>query len=256
MNNNELKYDTVSNRTVTFMPCVNNESSHYAKAVHILQEQCEKEHNRMHPRTIIRTGLFKKSEVYRPLTLTESVEAVVDWFETLYDSSTGHKRTEDQRLILPRACIDTDTGVVRKGNSTKFKIISESKQLITLEESFAEKDISINYRRTDGIELDLRMGYNKQVPEDKLVDLLTPIFEGKRALAKAYSSVVSIIIKKNGNGEQAGVYVPRLTNGTALLSMYIKSLNNIPSVCVKPVLDHECSFLRVIPVKKPTEQEM
>ncbi len=104
----------------------------YALGAYKLREACIAENNKVHPKFKLDDG----SEIYRPLTFKETLEARL------------------QQKDLFNKWNDTCTSITYKANSTQFKITPISKQLITINKNFAREFLPANYNSVQGTELD------------------------------------------------------------------------------------------------------
>ncbi|MDP3734319.1 MAG: hypothetical protein Q8R37_03750 [Nanoarchaeota archaeon] len=128
----------------------------YAQGVHQLRQHCKQETSITHPTFTGADG----TTIYRPLTFKENILARVEDFYTLYDENRD-KRSMEDRLRLFNTWLNSCTGIAYKANSSKFKIIPQCEQLITIDEDFNKHFLPIDYNSLDGIELDDGREYNE-----------------------------------------------------------------------------------------------
>ncbi len=96
----------------------------------------------------------------RPLTIRETIEAVVQNYETLLRAD-GSTRTKEERLVLLRLPFDTGSAIVyEKMPSEKCKIVSLASQLTELDTAVGPC-VFVDYAAISGVELNFTQGkYN------------------------------------------------------------------------------------------------
>ncbi len=124
------------------------EGDTYAKGVHKLQDTLKSTLN-AHPMFV----KDQRSNIYRPLTFRENIEARIDDFETKIDAD-GNNRSDDERAKLFNNYLDSCTGIAYKANSTKFKIKPICEELILINKGFNDGFKPITYNNFQGVELD------------------------------------------------------------------------------------------------------
>ena len=165
------------------------EKNNYAKGVHALRTKCEKEADCSHP-------LFVQDDenrIYRPLTFKENIEARVNDFNTLYNQNGKERKKSDRLRFFSRRRLDSCTGIAYKGGSTKFKLISQSRELITLPKEFNNEHIAIDYDSLTGVELDTKEAvYNNQLTRNQVENhpAWLAVVDGDSHLLKAHTDIV------------------------------------------------------------------
>ncbi len=106
------------------------------------------------------TVMVKGKVVPRPLTFQETIESVVQNYETLLRAD-GSTRTKDERTALLRRQFDTCSAIVyEKMPSEKFKLVSCASQLAELEKAVGPC-LFVDYATVSGVELNFTQGkYN------------------------------------------------------------------------------------------------
>ena len=85
------------------------------------------------------------SSIVRPLTFEETIDAIVNAYESGNRELITHWN-------------DSCTGIQYKGNTTKFKVVPVSKELVFLDHAFNSTVVSASYAEQDGVELDVSKG--------------------------------------------------------------------------------------------------
>ena len=207
----------------------------YALGVQALLEACGKELHSPHP-------IFTKdngSTIYRPLTFKETIEARVHDYES-------NKDTEERKRLFQR-WNDSCTAVAYKKGTTTFKLVHQSKDLITIPEDFNAAFLPTTYDDIDGIELRSDCGkYNQHLTKDEVVHhpaWLTAV-ENDAALLRIYSDIVFTELKKN---EAMAFCVRQNTAGDELLALLVHDLNYNSNANGDDSLGISGSFLLVAP---------
>ncbi len=214
----------------------------YAKGVHALREACEAEGTSVHPTFTRDDG----SQIYRPLTFKEDIEAKVDDYETLRNPD-GSERTKEERLKLFSRWLDSCTGIANKKKSTKFKVVPVCKELVLIDKNFNQHFLPVYYESVDGVELDSKKGkYNQPLPEEK--DFLENAgwregAENDLTLLKNYHKIVTF--EKPGSEYLLGFYAREKTDSDQLRALYVGGLDGGSGAGSDGNLDDNGSFLRV-----------
>ncbi|MDO8511288.1 MAG: hypothetical protein Q7S55_03920 [Nanoarchaeota archaeon] len=210
-------------------------TSRYAQGVHALQNACRAEAVSAHPPFITPYG-----RTYRPLTFKENIEARVHDYESNKDS--------EERLRLFQRWNDSCTAIAYKKRTTKFKIVLNSQELITIPEDFNRDIITVNYDHTWGVELDRNDAtYN---------NLLTPAqvenhpawlaaLEGDSHLLKTYRDIVFANLSQD---KAMGFWLRTGISEDQLRALFVNNLNYDSVASGSNNLGGNGSFLRVAPV--------
>ena len=147
----------------------------YARGIHNLQKACEKDPLCIQP--IFTTSSGKT--MYCPLTLLEYMKGVVVDFNTLKDENGKERSLDDRERLLNNLWIYTSSGILNKANSSQFKLIPQSEDLVTIDKNFEGDFLTVSYNSVEGIRLDENCGeYNKRLRKDQV-----PEQPGWRAVA-------------------------------------------------------------------------
>ena len=160
----------------------------YALGVQQLRDECAKDPNPNHPTYTLSDG----SKVIRPLTFKENLEARVNEYNTLKNAD-GSNRTKEERLRLFNTCLDSCCGTAYQRGSTKFKIILQCSELISIDSAFNQSFLPIDYSQIkNGIELDSANGIYS-VATNKVLLTRTQVLEhqGWLVLAEGDKSLLS-----------------------------------------------------------------
>ena len=122
----------------------------YAQGLHALRNACQADENSVHPVFTLDDG----SKIYRPLTFKEDITARVTDYNTLHNPD-GSERTPEERLkLFTERWLDSCTGIAYQKGTGKFKVVLQSKELITLPEGFNSGYFPITYNGMVDVELD------------------------------------------------------------------------------------------------------
>ncbi|MFH1682869.1 MAG: hypothetical protein ABIA37_03660 [Candidatus Woesearchaeota archaeon] len=207
----------------------------YTKALGLqaLREACKQENNQVHPRFT----LDKKTQIYRPLTFKENLEARVNDYES--------NKNSDERIRLFNRWLDSCTGIAYKKKSTKFKIIPECQELITLDRDFDEDFLQIDYSKLQGIELDSNQSkYNEVLTKAKVLNhpAWNAAVEGDKSLLTTYTN---IIFNEKQADKLMGFWLRITGDQDGLRALYVYNLDGNSNAYGVDNLDDYGSFLRV-----------
>ena len=226
-------------------------TSTYALGVHALQEACQQEGNTAHPHSIADDG----SRIYRPLTFKENIEARVKEYNTDRNND-GSPRTEQERLHLFTRWIDSCMGIAYEKKSTRFTLIPQCEQLITIPELCRDTFLSVPYRSVRGIELDSGargVTYNDLLSRQKVID--HPAWKaavGDDALLREYAGIVfSLLQTKYNHDTGMGFFVVQKPNEDQLRALFVNDLDHISNADSNDNLSNYGSFLRVAHRRAP-----
>ncbi len=191
------------------------------------------------------------SWLYRPLTFKETIQARVESYE---------QSTPEDRLKLFLKWEDSCTGAAYKARTTKFKLIPECEQLITIPTNFNGYFLNVSYNTWDVPELD------SAAPGTKFNQQLTPNEveenEGWRAavendlpLLRTFRDIVwdaceRRFFKDDGPARFMGFYVRQNTPTDELRPLFVRNLNfnSLANYGAEGAnLNDGGSFLRVAP---------
>ena len=190
-----------------------------------------------------------ESEIYRPLTCKENIKAMVENYEMTH-TTDGSKRSIEERLFLiTKQWKDSCTGMVYQKGTTKFKVVSQAHDLITLPSDFREPFKSIDYERSEGVELDS----SKDTYNTNLTLARTVEHPGWRAaveedthLLTAYANIVFAELERIYHRSTGmGFYVCQNTPTDELRALFVKALGSHSSASGDYVLNDGGSFLLV-----------
>ena len=155
------------------------EAKTYALGVHALQEACTKENNQNHPKFTLPDG----KTVYRPLTFKENGLARLNQFNTLTNSD-GSQRELTQRIEFMHNWNHSCCGIAypaAERNSSRFKLILQSPELIGLPKDFDKGSIFI-FVDYDSFNYDLQLDRNRAKYNQELTPTEIDSHEGWLAL--------------------------------------------------------------------------
>lgn len=219
----------------------------YVLGVHALQRACERDHSTVHPQFTLDDG----SQIYRPLTFRENIEARVQDYETLH-TLHGRKRTLQERLRLFNHWQDSCTGIATKAESTKFKIIPICKELITIPKDFEGGYVSTPYRKLEPAELDIKKGrYRQPLTKAQVLELpgWQAAVEHDTSLLSAFTAIIFAELKRLYQRDTGmGFYVEQNTKEDKLRALLVYYLGGYSGAGGDYDLNDRGSFLRGSPV--------
>ena len=198
------------------------------------------------------------STIYRPLTALEVMQEVVIDFNTLHDEYEGERSIDDRERLLQQ-WYNTCTGVLNKGGSTKFKLISESEHLITINPGFDIRFLSVKYNSVDAAKLDTEKGkYNirlceSDVPEQPAWRALAGETKDGLYVLKEFSGIVFARLKQRFNEDKGmGFYMRRIAaQEDELRVLFVINFDYDSFAMGSSVLTNYASFLRVAQLEDP-----
>ncbi len=226
------------------------QASTYAQGAYAMRKACEKETSSPHPLFTVDDG----SQIYRPLTFKEVIQAKVTDYNTLLDEE-GNDRTLEDRLRFFENWIDSCTGMAYKAGTTAFKVIPMSKELITIKKSFNEEFSPIEYDDMVGVELDTSKGkYDDSLTKKEVINhkaWLAAVEEDK-VLLKEYRDIVFDQLKtKYDRDTGMGFYFADVgEEDDELRALFVYSLNYSSDAYGSNDLSSSGSFLLVAPSRK------
>jgi hypothetical protein len=200
------------------------------------------------------------SQIYRPLTMLESLEVMVNDYNILKDAN-GQDRTPEDRKRLLSNYKDTSTGIAYKAESTQITIIPECKELILIPTDYKKLFLENPYRTLTGIPLDTaNVTYNQALKEFEVNDHPAWIasvggtVDGIRVL-KEYSHIIFNILAKKKQTTGMGFYIRKdaVTQNTAtdeLRALYFGNIDNNSVAYGDGNLNYDARFLLVAPSQK------
>ncbi len=222
-----------------------SQTSTYALGVHALREACAAESSSPHPTIEIPTvGI-----TYRPLTFKENIEARVKEYQRMHNAE-GTPRTKEQRLYLFGKWLDSCVGMAYKAQSTKFKIVPFSQDLITIDKDSRANFLPVEYDGLTGIELDSSRGiYNTSLTKAQVVDhpAWRAAVNGDVALLREYADIV---FSERTEDKQMWFWVRQNTPTDELRALFVYYLGG-SSGADGSSLNYGGSFLRVAHSEAP-----
>ncbi len=176
------------------------------------------------------------SPIVRPLTFEETIDAIVNAYES------GNR-------ILLNNWNDSCTGIAYKANTSKFKVVPASKELILLGDKFKSPYVSVDYAAQEGTELDRTNG-KYRVPLAKSEVLKNSGWRESvtdNALLKAFRDIVFAELKKNGRLEGMGFYPRENITADHLRALAVFDIDIDSSAYDRYGLNDDARFVRVSP---------
>ena len=226
------------------------ETSSYALGVHSMRKKCKEETASPHPQFTLNDG----SQIYRPLTFKEVIQAKVIDYNTLHHEE-GNERDLEDRLRFFNHWIDSGTGMAYKAGTTKFKVVPQCTELITIKKGFNKEFLPIEYDAIVGVELDTTAGkYDESLTKKEVMNhkaWLAAVEEDK-ALLKEYRNIVFDQLKtKYDRDIGMGFYFADVGEEDELRALFVNLLNYNSNASGNGSLSNGGSFLLVAPVGAP-----
>jgi hypothetical protein len=185
----------------------------------------------------------------RPLTLKETLQYLIEDFNTLQNADGTPRSIEDrERLFLNY--FDTCTGIHYNPGTNKFMIIPCCDRLITFDYSFSGPFVDVPYGTLPGIELDRTQAeYGVLLPKQKVLQHKgwLALFEEDSTLLRAYTNFVFSLKK----GNLMAFRLRSNVKSTELLAVWVNSLRGNSSVIGDNNLDGSVRFL----LKSPSSSQ-
>lgn len=217
-----------------------SQTSTYALGVHALREACAAKSSSPHPTIEVPTTEI----LYRPLTFKENIEARVSEYQRTHNSDST-PRTKEQRLYLLSKWLDSCVGTAYKAQSTKFKIVPFSQDLIIIDKDFRAGFLPVAYDGLTGIELDSSRGiYNTSLTKAQVVDhpAWRAAVDEDVALLREYADIV--FSEKTGD-KHMWFWIRQNTPTDELRALFVSSLSDDSNANGDDNLGSFGSFLRV-----------
>jgi len=175
----------------------------YGAALQQLQQACLEDQNSRQPRT--------HEGIIRPLTIEEQVKVFVD----------NYAKGRELLNIFWDSC----SAIVYKGNSSRFKILSLSPQLLSLDQETEIAELDIDYHKIEGPEFDRKdsayrvpLSLEQYISHPVLNELLPDL-----ALRREYGKIAG---KMNKKGDVFSLFVEPNPLKDVLKPLYINHLDS------------------------------
>ena len=225
-----------------------DQTSTYALGLKELRAACQCEGNTTHPHSIADDG----SRIYRPLTFKQNIEARVKEYNTATNAD-GSLRTEEQKLYLCTRWLDSCMGIAYRKKSTKFTLIPQCEQLISIPDSCRDTFLSVPYRSMREMELNSTQRgvvYNGLLTQDQVIN--HPAWKAAvedEALLREYAGIIFPLLQTKYNRDKGmGFFVVQNPYEDQLRALFVHYLN-INSNAIKT----ECQSSCPPPVTKRTK---
>ncbi len=223
-------------------------TSRYAEGLHALRNTCDADSMCPHPTFVLDDG----SNIYRPLTFRETIEARVNSYE--------QNKPREERLVLFKRWNDSCTAAAYKQGTTAFTLVPISKDLIILAEDFNEGYLPVPYSSLEGkgVELDSTADvYNTALDRDKIPDHRgwRAALEDDIILLTTYRDIVFEELKERSKTktmpEKAmGFWIRQNTPTDELRALFVYNLDGNSSANGNYYLSDFGSFVRLAPSQK------
>jgi hypothetical protein len=219
-------------------------TSTYAHGVHSLREACDTDSGTAHPMFVRDDG----NKIYRPLTFKETLQALVDDYNTTQHQD-GTERTAEERLkLFTTTWKNSCTAVAYKGGTSKFKIVPVSKGLIEIAKNFNELSLPVDYDTIVAPELDLSAAkYRTLLTKDEVVDhsAWRAAVENDVPLLREYRDIV--FTARGDPSTLMGFWVTPGPSSDYLRALLVINLVNDSDAIGSSYLYYTASFLRGSP---------
>ena len=158
---------------------------------------------------------------------------------------------EDRLFLITERWKDSCTSMAYKKGTTKFKVVPQSLDLITLPPHFNERFKSVDYRTTEGIELDSSEGiYNTVLTPAQTMEhpAWHAAVEEDTSLLTVYVNIIfTELERKCRSTMNMGFYVRQNTPADELRALYIHDLVGYSYAIGSDDLVNTSSFIRIAP---------
>jgi hypothetical protein len=202
--------------------------------------------------------IFKKSDgsyIYRPLTTLESLEVMVNDYNTINDAN-GKTRTQEDRERLFNNYKFTCTGIAYPKGGKEIKIIPESTNLIMILETHNTTFLDINYANIVGTKLDTSNAkYNKLLSKSEVLEHPAWIASvgdtiDARKVLKSYADIVFKMIATKSNTQGMGYWIKTSPDKDQLRALYGYSIDDNSDADGIYFLNDKARFLLVAQLQK------
>ena len=221
----------------------------YALGVDALRESYENGECSLQPTYIQLDG----SRIVRALSFKENLQARIEDYNIL-NNSDGSAKTDDERLRLFNRWNDSCTGIAYKVGTTKFKIVYQSMELITIDKEFEVGFLQVDYDSIDGIELDsndAKYGTLLTSSQAKSHPAWLAAVENDNVLLSEYADIVfSLLNEKYKKKDGMRFWVRSNTETDELRALWVGDLGINSNAYGDNYLNDDGSFLLVAPSQK------
>jgi hypothetical protein len=234
---------------------INNTYTHlleaptYAKGVEALKLHLQNTPSNAHPQFELPNG----SNIYRPLTFKENIEARVNEYNK-DNNIDGSKKTFEQKTELFNNWIDSCTAIVYEKNTTKFKIIPICEKLINIDADSNSEFLTAEYSKILGVELDFdNKLYNQDLSLQQVINhpAWLEALDNDTKLLENYAKITFNILKTKYEKELGmGFYIRQKPKTEELRALYVNDLDNDSAAVGDYYLNNVARFLLVAKSQK------
>src|SRR3989338_7572377 len=182
----------------------------------------------------------------RPFTLKENLQARIEDYNILINQD-GTKRTEEERKRFFNTWLDSCSGIHYLADTTRFKIIPSSNELITLIQAPREDYLAVPYAQTSGTELDSARGkYNQDLSRAEVMEhpaWLAAVEEDRVLLGEAFD-VMRTVKKVPADWKGMGFYIWTDNEQDELRPLFVSSQGRDGNASGRCLLSYDGRFLR------------
>lgn len=195
------------------------------------------------------------SNIYRPLTMLESLEVMVNDYNTLKDASGQDRTSEDRKKLLSNYKF-TCTGIAYKAGGKEIKIIPQSTELITIPSTHNSAFLPITYNNIIGTILNpANAKYNQLLSETEVNNhpaWIASVGDTKqgRNILKEYTSMIFKILSEKQQTTAMGFYTNQNPTTDELRALYVRVIGSNSFANGSYDLNYYARFLLVAPQKK------
>ena len=222
------------------------QTSTYALGVDAFRKSYENGECSLQPTYIQPDG----SRIVRALTFKENLQARVETYNTL-NNLDGSAKTDDERLRLFNRWNDSCTGIAYKAGTTKFKIVHQSMDLITIDKDFKEGFLQVDYDFIDSVELDssdAKYRTSLSLSKVKSHPAWLAAVENDNVLLSEYADIIfNLLEEKYKRKDGMRFWVRSNTETDELRALWVYYLYNYSFANGNYILNINGSFLLVAP---------
>jgi hypothetical protein len=171
------------------------------------------------------------SKLYRPLTLLESLEVMVNDYNTINDAN-GETRTIEDRERLFNNHKFTCTGVAYLKGGKEIKIIPQSTELLTILETHDDLFLDINYANIVGTKLDTSNAkYNKVLSKSEVLEhpawiaSVGDTIDARKVLKSYVDIVFNMLATKKNSTQGMGYWINTSPDKDQLWALYVNYID-------------------------------
>jgi hypothetical protein len=191
------------------------------------------------------------SKLYRPLTTLESLEVMINDYNTINDANGKTRTTEDRERLFNNHKF-TCTGIAYKNCGSEIKIIPQSTELLTILETHDNFFLDINYANIIGTKLDTSNAkYNKVLSKSEVLEhpawiaSVGDTIDARKVLNSYVDIVFNMLATKKNSTQGMGYWINTIPDKDQLQALWIVNIDGESDAFGKVSLSGVARFLLV-----------